>query len=844
MKPTLLLVLAWGTALSAFSSVEVTREDALVTIANNQVSVTVDSQNGFYQVCNPASGEIIIDQSTWGINEWYSDQDHTFSIADEIHTDALGSGRKLMITGSGKTSPNLTLEVVVYDQRGCITLSPGLINTGSTELRIRRMTVLNSSAYPGKELINLKLLDGESGGQDTAVHTPADLNADRISTGNKHTKGMFIGKGALECHNSILLTSGAKGAAKQSLVFGGLTYHDFKKRARFELAEDARKVMLWAEDPVGKRVPPGATYHSPDRFYLDASIDNRFEVLESYGLAMRAAMNIENLSSVTYPVINFWYARGKQYGNGEDRNTATGTIKEMDEIAKTGFLKYAPVGLRIEHDDYSMPNNQQGWWDDEHFRMYKSGMLDAPYDSIEKWGQAIIKRGGVPMMYCQTARRSQDYADTYPEHMLFDNADIKRSQGKLPYVKATDRWGYDFTNEGFRNHMKEVYANYCKGGVMAMKFDYPSYGWAYDGGMDNPDATTASAYREIYRLATEHMLPGADIHERLPMHGDVCLGVVTTHRTEPDTDTLMPAMIRKVGLRWYKNRVVVCYDKDVNNPFHAYPNNRDGVRAMLTMNMLCAGRNEFGKYFEDLTPEMLNDMARVVPGYDLPRSPRPLDAFERDLPQVYDLALSDDWHQLTLYNTAFEGGRWPMDSKAFKKLIRARGLIHGQTKDQWSGDAVESRISIELGAASDDGGLALDPAKRYHLYDFWNDRYLGTVAGDDTLQQQLRAGEARVLSIHAVSQHPQWISTNRHILQGLVDLPRKPTWKGEALSGSAQVVGGEPFIVVIAGNGRIPTGASAEGATAKIEAMDGTGGLYHLILERADNAEVPFSVTF
>ncbi|MHC5068649.1 MAG: hypothetical protein ACYTF0_08675, partial [Planctomycetota bacterium] len=544
--------------------------------------------------------------------------------------------------------------------------------------------------------------------------------------------------------------------------------------------------------------------------------------------------------------INFWSAKNKQYGGGEDRNTATGNIKEMDEIVKTGFLRYAPVGLRIEHDDYSRPNNQQGWWDDEHVRMYKSCKLDAPYDSIEKWGQAIIERGGVPMMYCQTARRSQDYADAYPEHMLFDDADVKRSEGKLPYVAATDRWGYDFTNEGFRAHMRDVYANYCKGGVMAMKFDYPSYGWAYMGGMDDEDATTASAYREIYKLGTDHMLPGADIHERLPMHGDVCLGVITTHRTEPDTDALFPHMMRKVGLRWYKNRVVVCYDKDVNNPFHAYPANRDGVRANLTMNMLCAGRNEFGKYFEDLTPEMLDDMARVAPGYDLPRSARPLDAFERDLPQVFDLAISDDWHLLTLYNTAIEGGPWPTGQKEFKAMLQEKGITKakGKKKAGRFGDAVASTITVDLAAASDEVGLELDPARSYHIYDFWNKRYVGVVTGGDTLSEDLRAGESRVLSIHAVADHPQWISTNRHVLQGLIDLPTKPTWSGGKLAGSAQVVEGEVFEVIIAGNGKTPSAATADGATATIEPLAGADGIFVLRLDKPAGGEVRFSVAF
>ena len=50
--------------------------------------------------------------------------------------------------------------------------------------------------------------------------------------------------------------------------------------------------------------------------------------------------------------------------------------------------------------------------------------------------------------------------------------------------------------------------------------------------------------------------------------------------------------------------------------------------------------------------------------------------------------------------------------------------------------------------------------------------------------------------------HPQVISTDRHILQGWVDLA-DVRWDAEAktLSGVAHVIGGEPCRIVIANNG-------------------------------------------
>ena len=58
--------------------------------------------------------------------------------------------------------------------------------------------------------------------------------------------------------------------------------------------------------------------------------------------------------------------------------------------------------------------------------------------------------------------------------------------------------GYDFTDEGFINHMKNVYANLKKAGMRGLMFDYPeSTAWAFNGGFDDKYATTASAYRNM-----------------------------------------------------------------------------------------------------------------------------------------------------------------------------------------------------------------------------------------------------------------------------------------------------------------------------------------------------------
>ena len=77
-----------------------------------------------------------------------------------------------------------------------------------------------------------------------------------------------------------------------------------------------------------------------------------------------------------------------------------------------------------------------------------------------------------------------------------------------------------------------------------------------------------------------------------------------------------------------------------------------------------------------------------------------------------------------------------------------------------------------------------------------------------------------MVSLRKVQPNPQVISTDRHILQGWVDLA-DVRWdaKTRTLSGTAHVIGGDPFKIVIADNGAKPTGADAKGGRAELEAV-------------------------
>jgi hypothetical protein len=111
--------------------------------------------------------------------------------------------------------------------------------------------------------------------------------------------------------------------------------------------------------------------------------------------------------------------------------------------------------------------------------------------------------------------------------------------------------------------------------------------------------------------------------------------------------------------------------------------------------------------------------------------------------------------------------------------------------------------------------FVVDPAGEYCFYDFWNETFLGSKAGSEVLKQTLRPGEARMISVHRKTDHPQFLSTNRHVMQGYVELSQV-RWKANVYSGVARVAADDPLRIVIATNGHEVERAEAGPGTCRV----------------------------
>jgi hypothetical protein len=698
---------------------------------------------------------------------------------------------RMLIECAREDAPTLLLEFAL--QPGFIGLRTGLKNTTTALIRIKKFEPLSGgTVFPGGKWSDTRTLTANTAGNDPMV-----------------VKTVFA-----KSANNLLLTLKQDGV-RRSLVIGALRTEDYTKWLHIlPLAgKDGDKsvgALIEAIDPVGREVDPGEEYLPADSFYVDFRTPDPFAALEKYGLALREATHARpNLYD--FPTVCAWYAGVWKTPGAQDHpdkstykiNTSAGLVEEAGKINERGFLEYSRAAVRLVPDNYT-EKNPQGWWDDEHWQLH--GLYTEPFETTVKLGKGMHERGCLAFTYIQPTRIRRgkqvvclDFRSNHVDWLI--GKDVNNT--------------LDYSLLAVQEHLRSRFA--ClNGSIDGLMVDYCDDLWddvASRGKFSDRKMTATAFYRMFFKKLREGIGEEARIHERNVQAPDneLTVGLVDSQRTAWDTDKISPAIVSRSGLRWYKNRVIYSYDmdsKELNSSWKCKDWNgddKDGRRMMLTMAYVAASRLLIANSFRDLSKETLYDLSRTFPYHTDPKSARPIDVFVHEgHPRVYDFAVTPDWHQVTLYNNTLP--------------------------------TREEIIAVPLAGDTADGALGLDPDAEYHVYDFWNDAFAGTVNGAGTLTQTLRPGEARMLSIRKVQQHPQVLSSNRHIMQGYLELS-DVKWGSNSLSGKAKIVGGETMKIVIALNGHTPVAMSNLTVSAD-------GKLAVLALDSQKNKTVEWCVNF
>ena len=406
-------------------------QQGTVSLSNGLVQVEVNSKNGLYTFLDPVRGDTLVQSAAFqcttdqtyergrerlkyfrpiggGTGNIFctSDSGRTNRISKaEVETN-LGKGTSICLSSTLEGHNVLVASFTLYPDQTFVDISWEFQNLSARPVQVQKAELLcDAEAFPsGRKGDEYFMLDGNGGGPDNSIRREGDLLS----------------------YNNLMLCRKSEEEV-QSIVFGGITYEEFVKFAEV-IDRGSKELSLYAEDPVGKRVDPGTSYLSRDRFYLEFSSPDPFKALELYGLTLRRAQDVD-LDYYTFPSVCMWFLSVEHFGGDlNSTNDTPGAVSEMENVVNSGFLKYSPVCIRLVPDNYEQ-NNQQGWWDDEHWQMYgrkercivEGGHYKKPYETTEKWAQAIIGLGGIPITYIEPGVRSEDYADAFPGHMLFND---------------------------------------------------------------------------------------------------------------------------------------------------------------------------------------------------------------------------------------------------------------------------------------------------------------------------------------------------------------------------------------------------------------------------------------
>ena len=131
----------------------------------------------------------------------------------------------------------------------------------------------------------------------------------------------------------------------------------------------------------------------------------------------------------------------------------------------------------------------------------------------------------------------------------------------------------------------------------------------------------------------------------------------------------------------------------------------------------------------------------------------------------------------------------------------------------------------------------------YVGFDYWKNSLVRGIK--DRLQISVPGESCCVLAVRPVADHPQLISTSRHITQGIVDvMEEKWDAASKTLSGRSKIVGGDPYEVRIVLPDKNWSAASAEVSGGATVAFNQTNELVRATIQSAKSGEVNWTVKF
>ncbi|HET9803533.1 MAG TPA: glycoside hydrolase family 36 protein [Candidatus Acidoferrum sp.] len=646
-----------------------------------------------------------------------SDQDYARSAKVSSIRDALGHGRQISAQCLDRRK-QLDFEILLtlYDGRNALVVEAICRNSSAKETRMVCIEPIRAVLEEGGECV---WADAEKALTNGFMY-PDPGRVEELGQSNLHAV------------SSMWNMCFYRGAGEEGLVVGYLDNSTATGRisAMYDrtlaLFHSHGGMSFTAESLFGGGcvLRPGAGISSGKVIFNIAP--DTFTALETYAQAVADVHSVR-----LNPVINGWcsWFYTHEYINEEE-------ILRNAEFAARALKPYGLEYIQVD----------AGW-----FRTYGDWEGNERFPHGMKWLSEKIRERGLRAglwfaPYC--IAEGTEIFDHHPDWLIAD-AEGKPWQcgGGLSTPQAGPYgipslmkkvYGLDITHPGAAGWLHKLFKGVADDwNYDFIKLDFVEWSILSADRYHDPTLSKAATYRKGMSIIRDALGPTRHILDCGPMNTTV--GIVDSARIELDLPHLTweqytanfnssgPAMAK----RYYFNRKTWTNDADhLGLALLALPQ----ARAAATIIALSGGTLISGDRLIDLDSDRLEILRKVIPSYGV--AARPVDLFENDKPEIFELPVRTDFAQWMLV-AVFNYGDAPVDK----------------------------RVSL--------GRLRLPKSDRYVVFEFWSQTFLGEP--DRELKVRVEPQSVCLLSIHPQTEAPRAIATDRHFTQGALEL-RKVSW--------------------------------------------------------------------
>jgi len=299
------------------------------------------------------------------------------------------------------------------------------------------------------------------------------------------------------------------------------------------------------------------------------------------------------------------------------------------------------------------------------------------------------------------------------------------------------RYGLDITHPGAAEWMSDLFEEVSgKWGYEMIKIDFVDWSLLSAHHYYDPSVSRAMAYRKGFEIIRKAVGNGCHLQDCGP--GPITVGLLDSMRIELDqnygySNEVWKQYFNSTGSapaaakRYYFHKRTWINDADHLCISMLSPSR---AQAAATLIALTGGNIISGDRLPDLDQVRIEIFKKTLPSYG--EAARPVDLFDTDFHRIFAVLVKKSF------------GEWTV-----------AGFFN-------SSDSEMQEYVMPLDR------LWLDNTKTYIAYDFWNNSFLGEMKNE--LKVKVPPASVLLMSVHEKSDIPKVISTDRHILQGAVEL--------------------------------------------------------------------------